>query len=94
AAVYLFIYTFMNLGAWAILILLRRQDISGETVEDFNGLFFKRPIAAVLMLLFLLSLAGIPPLGGFFAKYFVFAAVIQEVLNPNGAYTSVALWLA
>ncbi len=83
AAVYLMAYTFMNLGAWTVLILLRREDISGEGVEDFNGLFTKRPWVAAVMLVFLLSLAGIPPLGGFIAKYFVFAAVIQAAQDPT-----------
>ncbi len=81
SAVYLLVYTFMNLGSWTVLILLRRQDIGGELVDDFNGLFFKRPSIALLMLLFLLSLAGIPPLGGFIAKYFVFAAVVQAAAS-------------
>ncbi len=83
SAVYLFAYTFMNLGIWAVVILLRRHDISGEQLEDFDGLFHKAPSIAVLMLIFLLSLAGIPPLGGFIAKYFVFAAVIQSALNGD-----------
>ncbi len=80
SAVYLLVYTFMNFGTWTVLILLRREDIPGEEIDDFDGLFFKKPIIAVLMLIFLLSLAGIPPLGGFIAKYFVFAAVIQQAL--------------
>ncbi|MEE8350527.1 MAG: NADH-quinone oxidoreductase subunit N [Acidobacteriota bacterium] len=94
ASMYLLVYTFMNLGAWAIVILLRRQDISGERVEDFNGLFFKHPAVAVLMLVFFLSLAGIPPLGGFIAKYFVFAAVLDVVFAEAGPHTSVLVWMA
>jgi NADH-quinone oxidoreductase subunit N len=76
-AMYLFVYTFMNLGAWAIVIGLRRRDVIGEHIEDLNGLFFKHPTGAVLMLVFMLSLAGIPPTAGFIAKYFLFAAVIE-----------------
>ena len=94
AAIYLLAYTFMNLGVWAVVILLRRQDILGENLEDFNGLFFKQPVVAVLMLLFFLSLAGIPPLSGFIAKYFVFAAVIEVALNPEEPYSSLMIWLA
>ena len=94
SAVYLLAYTFMNLGIWAVVILLRRQDISGERVEDFNGLYFKNPLVAVVMLVFLLSLAGIPPLGGFIAKYFVFAAVIDVAMNPANSYASLMVWLA
>jgi NADH-quinone oxidoreductase subunit N len=74
---YLFVYTFMNLGAWAILIAVRRADILGEDITDLNGLFFRHPAAAVLMLIFMLSLAGIPPTAGFIAKYYLFAAVIE-----------------
>ena len=55
AAIYLLAYTFMNLGVWAVVILLRRQDIPGENLEDFDGLFFKQPVIAVLMLLFFLQ---------------------------------------
>ncbi len=83
AAVYLLAYTFMNLGIWTVVILLRREDIAGEQVDDFSGLFFKRPWVAVVMLIFLLSLAGIPPLSGFLAKYFVFSAIIQVALTPG-----------
>jgi NADH-quinone oxidoreductase subunit N len=94
SAVYLAIYAAMNLGTWTILILLRRKDISGEEIEDFNGLFFKRPGIAVLMLVFLLSLAGIPPLGGFIAKYFVFAAVIKAAFAAAGPSGTLLIWLA
>ncbi len=94
SAVYLLAYTFMNLGIWAVLILLRREDIDGEQLEDFNGLFTKRPAVAVLMLIFLLSLAGIPPLGGFIAKYFVFAAVLQAALDSAGGTATLMVWLA
>ena len=76
-ALYLFVYTFMNLGAWALIVALRRQDVIGEHIDEMNGLFFKHPTAAVLMLIFMLSLAGIPPTAGFVAKYFLFAAVIE-----------------
>ena len=85
AAVYLFIYTFMNLGVLAVLILMRRVDIQGEDIESFKGMMACKPLLAILMLLFLLSLGGIPPLGGFIAKYFVFAAVIKEALTSSGS---------
>ncbi len=94
SAVYLLAYTFMNLGIWAILILLRRRDIDGEQMEDFNGLFLRRPGISVLMVIFLLSLAGIPPLGGFIAKYFVFAAVIRTALESTGGIATLLAWLA
>jgi len=93
SSMYLLAYTFMNLGAWAVVILLRRQDISGERLEDFDGLFFKHPALAILMLIFFLSLAGIPPLAGFIAKYFVFAAVLDVVFADAGPATSILVWL-
>lgn len=94
AAIYLLAYTFMNLGIWAVVIVLRRKDIPGEEIENFNGLFFSHPWIAVLALLFLLSLTGIPPLAGFIAKYFVFAAVMQVALQPGSPYASILTLLA
>ena len=78
---YLLIYTFTNIGAWAVVVALRRQDVIGEHIDDMSGLFFKHPVSAVLMLTFLLSLAGIPPTAGFIAKYFLFAAAIETGHN-------------
>jgi len=75
---YLLIYTFTNLGVWAVIVGLRRKDVIGEHIEEMNGLFFKHPVAALLMLIFLLSLAGIPPTAGFIGKYSLFAAVIES----------------
>jgi NADH-quinone oxidoreductase subunit N len=75
---YLMVYTFTNLGAWALIIALRRRDVIGEHIEEMSGLFFKHPVAAVLMLIFLLSLAGIPPTAGFIAKYYLFASIIES----------------
>jgi NADH-quinone oxidoreductase subunit N len=75
--VYLLVYTFMNLGAFAVITSLRRQNIIGDDIDDIAGLYFKRPVEAVLMLFFLLSLAGIPPLAGFLGKYFIFLSLIQ-----------------
>ncbi len=76
-AFYLLAYTFMNVGAFAIIILMRRQGVIGDELEDLNGLSHRNPAAAWLMLLFLLSLAGIPPTAGFVGKYFIFLALIQ-----------------
>lgn len=94
SAIYLLAYTFMNLGIWAGVILLRRKDIHGERVEDFDGLYFKHPALAVLMLVFFLSLAGIPPLAGFIAKYYVFVAVLEVAFMPGEPYSSLMVWLA
>jgi len=75
--IYLLVYTFMNLGAFAVITSLRRRNIIGDEIDDMNGLYFKAPVESVLMLVFLLSLAGIPPLAGFWGKYFIFLALIQ-----------------
>jgi NADH-quinone oxidoreductase subunit N len=76
--VYLFIYVFMQLGAFAVLALMRRQDVMGEELKDLNGLFFRQPFAAVAMLLFMLSLGGIPPTAGFMGKFWLFSAAIES----------------
>ena len=78
---YLLVYTFTNLGVWAIVVALRRKDVIGEHIDEMSGLFFKNPGAAILMLIFLLSLAGIPPTAGFIGKYLLFAAVIETHHN-------------
>jgi NADH-quinone oxidoreductase subunit N len=78
---YLLIYTFTNLGAWAVVVALRKKDVIGEHIDEMSGLFFRHPAAAILMLIFLLSLAGIPPTAGFIAKYYLFAAAIQTGHN-------------
>jgi NADH-quinone oxidoreductase subunit N len=75
--VYVMVYTFMNLGAFLVIIALRRQNIIGEDLDDIAGLMQKSPMHAVLMLIFLLSLAGLPPTAGFLGKYYIFLALIQ-----------------
>jgi NADH-quinone oxidoreductase subunit N len=74
---YIMVYTFMNLGAFLVVVSLRRQNIIGEDLEDISGLMRKSPGHAILMLIFLLSLAGIPPTAGFLGKYYIFLALIQ-----------------
>ena len=81
-AVYMMVYTFMNLGAFLVIVALRRQGIIGEDLDDIAGLMQKSPGYAVLMLIFLLSLAGIPPTAGFLGKYYIFLSLIQ-----TGHYT-------
>ncbi len=75
--VYMTVYLFMNMGAFAIIILMRRDGIQGELIDDFAGLSRVHPGYALAMGLFLFSLAGIPFLGGFWAKYVVFMAVVE-----------------
>jgi NADH-quinone oxidoreductase subunit N len=76
--VYLFVYAFMQLGAFAVIALMRRQDVVGDELKDLNGLFFRQPFAAVAMLLFMLSLGGIPPTAGFMGKFWLFGAAIES----------------
>ena len=75
--VYLFIYSFMQLGAFAVVVVLRREDVAGEELKDFSGLAFRNPFAAFAMLLFMLSLGGIPPTAGFMGKFWLFGAAID-----------------
>jgi NADH-quinone oxidoreductase subunit N len=94
--VYVMVYSFMTLGAFLVVISLRRQGIIGEDVDDFAGLIHKSPAHAVLMLIFLLSLAGIPPTAGFLGKYYIFLSLIQTghyALAVVGTlYAAVALY--
>jgi NADH-quinone oxidoreductase subunit N len=76
-AIYLFAYAFMNLGAFAVVIILRRKGLIGDELDDLNGLIHRSPMAAVLLLIFMLSLAGIPPTAGFLGKYYIFLALLQ-----------------
>src|SRR5438445_1082799 len=76
--IYLLVYTFMNLGAFAVVTSLRQREVIGDEIDDIAGLFFRAPTEAILMLIFLLSLAGIPPLAGFYGKYFIFLTLIES----------------
>jgi NADH-quinone oxidoreductase subunit N len=67
----------MQLGAFAVVILMRRQDIIGDELKDLSGLYQRRPVAAFAMLLFMLSLGGIPPTAGFMGKFWLFGAAIE-----------------
>jgi NADH-quinone oxidoreductase subunit N len=75
---YLLVYTFMNLGAFGVVASLRQRNVIGDEMDDIAGLYFRAPTEAVLMLIFLLSLAGIPPLAGFYGKYFIFLSLIES----------------
>jgi len=76
-AIYLLVYSFMNLGAFAVIIMMRRKNLLGDEIDDLSGLMTRAPGSAILMLIFLLSLAGIPPTAGFIGKYFILLALIQ-----------------
>jgi NADH-quinone oxidoreductase subunit N len=77
-AYYLFAYVFMTAGAFAVIIVLRQKGLIGEELEDLNGLYQRSPAAALLLLIFMLSLAGIPPTAGFMGKYFIFLSLIES----------------
>ena len=74
---YVLAYTFMNLGAFGILILLARRGDELNNIEDLQGLAATQPWAAALMALFMFSLAGVPPAAGFFGKFYVFIAAVN-----------------
>src|ERR1700676_2489066 len=80
-AFYLFVYGFMTIGAFSVLIVLQRQGIIGDELDDLNGLYRRSPLSALVLLIFMLSLAGIPPLAGFVGKYFILQALIQTGHN-------------
>lgn len=80
---YLFGYAFMNIGAFAVIVWLQHRG-HGVDLEDFNGLGSRSPMAALAMTVFMLSLMGLPPLVGFYAKYYVILATVEADM----------LWLA
>jgi NADH-quinone oxidoreductase subunit N len=75
---YLTIYIVMNLGLFSCLLMLRRNDNYYESIDDLSGLSKNHPILSFSLLVILFSLAGIPPLAGFFAKFYIFKAVIEQ----------------
>lgn len=75
---YLMTYAFMNLGAFTCVILLGKKGEENTLITDYAGIGFKYPLLAASMTLFLLSMAGIPPLGGFMAKFYVFSAAVKS----------------
>jgi NADH-quinone oxidoreductase subunit N len=78
---YLMIYAFMNMGAFAVVIMLRTEGFKGDNITDYVGLAKTHPFLAALMLIFMFSLTGLPPTAGFIGKLYVFMAAI------NAGYT-------
>jgi len=74
---YLFVYLFMNLGAFAAAVAAGREKGGLLKIEDFAGMAARRPFLAFALSVFMVSLAGLPPTGGFFAKFYIFKAGIQ-----------------
>ena len=90
--IYLSIYLLMNLGIFSCIFMMRRKDIFYEDIQDLSGLSKNHPIISFCLLVLLFSLAGIPPLAGFFAKFYIFMAVIKAemyVLAIMGLITTV-----
>jgi NADH-quinone oxidoreductase subunit N len=77
---YLAVYAFMTLGAFTVVAMLRKGGLEGDEIEDFTGLAKRQPVAALLMLVFMVSLAGIPPTAGFIGKFYLFMAAVQAGL--------------
>jgi NADH-quinone oxidoreductase subunit N len=89
---YLFTYVFMNLGTFACIIAMRRKGRAVEAITDLAGLSRTDPVMAMWLAVFMFSMAGIPPFGGFLGKYFVFTAAVQAgmwTLAVIGVLTSV-----
>lgn len=82
---YLMIYAFMNVGAFAVVIMLRTEGFKGDNITDYEGLAKTHPFLAALMLIFMFSLTGIPPTAGFIGKLYVFMSAI------NAGYTWLVL---
>jgi len=93
--IYLFVYTLMNMGAFGVIISLRRRGIIGDNVEDLTGLAQKAPGLAAMMGVFMLSLGGLPMTGGFIGKYFLFWGLLQRAdLEFKAAGKTWYYWLA
>ncbi len=91
--VYLFVYTLMNMGAFGVIISLRRRGIIGDNVDDLTGLGQKAPVMAAMMSIFMLSLGGLPVTGGFIGKYFLFGGLIQRgATDGKSWYYVLAVW--
>jgi NADH-quinone oxidoreductase subunit N len=77
AIFYLLAYTAMNLGAFAVVILLEHKGMGGDELRDYAGLGFRYPIIGAMLALFMISLSGIPPTVGFVGKLYLFGAAVQ-----------------
>jgi NADH-quinone oxidoreductase subunit N len=93
--VYLIVYTFMNVGAFGVIISLRRRGVIGERVEDLSGLGQKAPGMALMMAIFMLSLGGLPLTGGFIGKWFLFGGLLQRYdAEKRSWYVWLMVWAA
>ena len=76
--IYITIYILMNLGLFSCLLMMKRNNEYYEDIEDLSGLSKNHPMLSLSLLVILFSLAGIPPLAGFFAKFYIFKSVIEQ----------------
>ncbi|KAA0265403.1 MAG: NADH-quinone oxidoreductase subunit N [Chlorobiota bacterium] len=76
---YLLVYTLMNFGAFLVILLIKAR-IGSEDIRDYKGLGYKLPFLSVMMVIFMVSLAGLPPTAGFWAKFYVFTALMESKL--------------
>jgi len=79
--IYMLVYTVMTLGAFGVVTLLRRGGVEGDEIADLAGLAGKNRLAALAMLIFMFSLAGIPPTAGFIGKFYIFMAAVNAHLT-------------
>jgi NADH-quinone oxidoreductase subunit N len=75
---YLVVYAFMNLGAFAVIIAVARQGEESPTLSSYAGLGYRHPALAFSMAVFMFSLAGLPPTGGFMGKFYIFTAAVES----------------
>ncbi len=78
SVIYITIYIIMNLGFFSCLLMMKRNNVYYEKIEDLSGLSKNHPLLSLSLLVILFSLAGIPPLAGFFAKFYIFKSVIEQ----------------
>lgn len=92
-SIYLFVYVLMNIGAFGVVISLKRKGFVGEDVDDFAGLGTRAPFMAFMMTVFLLSLGGLPATGGFIGKFYLFGSLIQRgTTDGRNWYYVLAVW--
>jgi NADH-quinone oxidoreductase subunit N len=91
--IYLLVYTLMNMGAFGVIISMRRRGMMGDNVDDLTGLGQKAPALAAMMTVYMLSLGGLPVTGGFIGKYFLFGGLIQRgATEHKNWYYWLATW--
>jgi NADH-quinone oxidoreductase subunit N len=77
---YLFSYTFMSIGAFAIVVVIGKRGEENLEISSYAGLGFRQPALGLAMTLFMISLAGLPPTAGFFGKFYIFSGAIESSL--------------